>query len=299
MISEPDRGAASTTTVPLLMPAMIRLRRGKSRARGSSPGGRSADDQPDLHHPRLPRLVLGRIEDVDAARRAADRAAVHRPVVSRGVDAPGKAGHDDQSLLAKVVRQSPRKAAGGRRGVAGADDRHGLPLEKREIALGDEQRRRVLHLAQQARVKRLAEHQISAAELLDPGDLALGLVAAGQPRRLAAAAPGEVGHGGERRLRASEARDQLAIGHGPDAGRADQPQAVGEVGDPMRGSVPFVRRKMFSRCFQSTSNAKPSSIGNKAESPMTAAVTGALTAAAIPATDEIRIVSSRRSQTAA
>ena len=56
---------------------------------------------------------------------------------------------------------------------------------------------------------------------------------------------------------------------------------------------------MFSRCFHSTSKVKPSNIGNKAWSPRTAAVTGALTAAAMPATDEIRIVSSKPSQTTA
>jgi hypothetical protein len=55
---------------------------------------------------------------------------------------------------------------------------------------------------------------------------------------------------------------------------------------------------MFSRCFQRTSNAKPSSIGNKAEARISAAI-GALIAPDIPATDEIRIVSSRMSQIAA
>ena len=37
VMSEPERSAASTTTTPSDMPAMIRLRRGKSRARGSQP----------------------------------------------------------------------------------------------------------------------------------------------------------------------------------------------------------------------------------------------------------------------
>ena len=43
VISEPDRLAASTTTMPTASPEMSRLRRGKSRARGSqpSPGSRS------------------------------------------------------------------------------------------------------------------------------------------------------------------------------------------------------------------------------------------------------------------
>ena len=62
-----------------------------------------------------------------------------------------------------------------------------------------------------------------------------------------------------RRIGASEAEHQLAISDWPDAGRSHQPQAVGEVFDPMRGSVPFLRRRIFSRCFHRTSSAKPSS----------------------------------------
>ena len=46
VISDPDRGAASITTVPALIPAMIRLRYGKCRARGSVPGGISAMTSP-------------------------------------------------------------------------------------------------------------------------------------------------------------------------------------------------------------------------------------------------------------
>jgi hypothetical protein len=46
VISEPDLGAASTTTVPTLIPAMIRLRYGKWRARGWVPGGISASTSP-------------------------------------------------------------------------------------------------------------------------------------------------------------------------------------------------------------------------------------------------------------
>lgn len=42
VMSEPDRGAASTTTVPSASPAMIRLREGKWRASGWLPGGCSA-----------------------------------------------------------------------------------------------------------------------------------------------------------------------------------------------------------------------------------------------------------------
>ena len=42
VMSEPERGAASTTTVPSDRPAMMRLREGKLRASGCVPGGCSA-----------------------------------------------------------------------------------------------------------------------------------------------------------------------------------------------------------------------------------------------------------------
>jgi hypothetical protein len=41
-MSEPERGAASTTTTPRARPEMIRLRRGKWRAWGTVPSGGSA-----------------------------------------------------------------------------------------------------------------------------------------------------------------------------------------------------------------------------------------------------------------
>ena len=97
--------------------------------------------------------------------------------------------------------------------------------------------------------------------LLDPRDLALGIVAAEQPGRCSAASPGEVGHRRKRGRGRAEAGDQLAIGDGTNARRAQQPQPVGEIFDPIRGSVPFFRRRMLSRCFHSTSIAKPSNIG--------------------------------------
>ena len=78
-------------------------------------------------------------------------------------------------------------------------------------------------------------------------------------------APGKIGDSVERLSGGAEASDQLAIGDRADARGPDQPQAVGEVFDPTRGSVPFVRRRMFSRCFHSTRRAKPSSIGTSDE----------------------------------
>ena len=97
----------------------------------------------------------------------ADRAAVERPVMRRAVDAARQAGDDHRALLAEVVRQPAREAARGRRGIARADDGDRGALEQAKLPLGHEQRRRVVHLGQQARVEPLPEHQIARAQLLD------------------------------------------------------------------------------------------------------------------------------------
>jgi hypothetical protein len=182
------------------------------------------------------------------------------PVVRRAVDAPRQARDHHQLVLSEVVRQAARKTARRRRGVARADDRDRLPVEQVEVALRDQQRRRVFQLGKQPRIQPLPKRQEPGPQLLHLRDLALGIGARAQRGRFAPSAPGKVWHGVERRSRASEAGDQLTVGDRPDAGRPQQPQADGEVVLPIRGSVPFLKRRIFSRCFHRTSNAKPSSI---------------------------------------
>src|SRR5205085_10276054 len=103
------------------------------------------------------------------------------------------------------------------------------------------------------------------AELIDSADLALGVILAANPRGLSAAPAGKIGHCSKRFTGASETGDQLAKSNGANAGRSHQPQALDHVLVPIRGSVPFARRRIFSRCFHKTSNAKPSSIASSTE----------------------------------
>jgi hypothetical protein len=93
-------------------------------------------------------------------------------------------------------------------------------------ALGDQQRRRVLELGEQSRVQPLPQRYEPRAELFDACNLAFGVSAAPQHRRPAAAATRKVGHGLKCRCSAAEANDQLAKRDWPDAGSAQQPQAV-------------------------------------------------------------------------
>ena len=181
-----------------------------------------------------------------------------RAVVRCAVHATGKAGDDHNAILAEVVRQPASEAAGRRRGVARAHDRHRLAVDQVEIAFRNQQRRRILDFGKKPGIKALSEREEPRAEPLHLRDLTLGVVAGPDRRRPPATPAGEVGHRSKSCGRRSEARDQLAVGDGADARRAQQPQAVGEIFDPIRGSVPFFRRRIFSRCFHRTSTAKPS-----------------------------------------
>ena len=82
----------------------------------------------------LERLILGRIEDVDAARHDRHCAAFQRALMRGGIDAACQAGDDDNVRTAQFGGKLPGKADCRRRGVAGADNRHRPTFEKTEIA---------------------------------------------------------------------------------------------------------------------------------------------------------------------
>ena len=67
VISEPERCAASTTTTPSAAPEIRRLRRGKSRARGTWPSGISEIAAPRVEDRGQQIFMLGRIDPVVAA----------------------------------------------------------------------------------------------------------------------------------------------------------------------------------------------------------------------------------------
>ena len=166
------------------------------------------------------------------------------------------------------MREPAREPARCGRGIARADDRDRGALEQSELALGHQQRRGIVHLGEQPRVQPLPQRDVARAEPLYLGDLALGVGSAEQAGRASPTAAREIRHGRQCRRRIAEARDQLPKRNRPDTRRADQPQAIDQVAAqtpvfPMRGSVPAASRAMFTRCFHTTSNAKPSSIGKR------------------------------------
>ena len=97
------------------MPEMMRLRRGKSRARGSQPIGISLRWAPPRGEDALGEAgVLRRVEVVEAAGEDGDRAGRERRLVGGGVDAAGEAGGDDEAGLAEAARRSAWRTCGRR-----------------------------------------------------------------------------------------------------------------------------------------------------------------------------------------
>src|SRR4051794_37901308 len=124
------------------------------------------------------------------------------------------------------MRETAGEAAGGRRCVPGPDNGNCAAIEQIEVAPRDQQRRRVVELGKQPRIEPLPERDIAGAELFAPRDFPFSVVPAEQPRRRASASPGELRHRFQRRLRAAEAPDELAVGDWPDAGRPNEPKTL-------------------------------------------------------------------------
>ena len=129
-------------------------------------------------------------------------------------------------MLPKVVREAACETARRGRSVPCPYDRHALAIDQVEFAPGDQQRRRVLQLGKQRRVKPLPQRQEPGAELLDSRDLALSFGGSSNCRRLPSTASCEIGHRRKRGRGRPETHDQLAESDRTDARRAQQPQTV-------------------------------------------------------------------------
>ena len=122
-----DRARGQARDDPVAIGEMPRPRLGPRR--------HFRNDQAALEHRLLPRLVLRRVEDVEAPGDHADRAGFQRPVMSRAVDPARKAGDHHRALLAEIVGELARKAAGRRRGVSRSDDRDQRLVQQANVAL--------------------------------------------------------------------------------------------------------------------------------------------------------------------
>ena len=93
-------------------PEMMRLRRGKSWARGTKPGGVLADQAATLADLALQLGMLRRIDVVEAAGEHRDGAVLERRLVGRRVDAAGEPGGDDVAGAADARRRTCGRASG-------------------------------------------------------------------------------------------------------------------------------------------------------------------------------------------
>ena len=104
------------------------------------------EHQAALEHVLLPRLILGRVEDVDASGDHADRAALQRAVVRGAIDAARQPRNYDTALLAEVMGESPCKAACRSGRVTCADEGDSRSVQQVEPPLGDQHRGRIVEL---------------------------------------------------------------------------------------------------------------------------------------------------------
>ena len=231
VISVPDRRAASTISTPKATPEMMRLRRGKSCARGAKPGGILADQAAPLADLALQLGMLRRIDVVEAAGEHGDGSAA---------PAPPRAPHASMPRASPEAMTKPRSADAGRehagellaggRGVAGADDGNDRARQVGGVALDVEERRRRIDGGKRRRIARLDGEEGLGADPVRGLELGLGRLARADADRLPPAAPRQLGQRRERRLRPAEVIDELAEGDGADVVAADQPEARQALG---------------------------------------------------------------------
>lgn len=185
----------------------------------------------------------------------------------RGVDAARQTGDDCVAVAAKVRRQHARHLDAGQRCIARADDGDPRQSEDGGIAFDRQQRRRMVHVAQERRIVRFTDADKACASLSGCLQFGLGF---GNRRdagnTVGAARNHQFRQHFQRYLGRTEAVDQVAKRGGADILGADQPQPAeplpvaearpgGRLAHPLAPilpSVPASRREMFSRCLMKT-----------------------------------------------
>lgn len=143
-----------------------------------------------------------------------------------GVDPARHVGNDDVILASEIGGKRAGEAPAAERGVARADHGDGFAREQGCVAEEREQRRRVLDVREQRRIRGLAEGDEGAAE---PGDFfhfRFGLGRRANGGRRPAAPAREFGQARERLGGRAEPFDQAKKSHRADPLRADQPEPV-------------------------------------------------------------------------
>jgi hypothetical protein len=223
VINEPERRAASTTTTPTASPEIRRLRRGKSRARGSQPRDQGAVGRDGVGEIGM----FVRVDMIVPAGEHRDRSGREAPAVGGRVNAAREAGRDREACRAEIARQPFGEADARRRCIARADDGDHRQAEDGGIAADGQERRGVVDHLQPARIIRLAQRHQGHAERFCRAEFALGILPGTDARRSAgAAAPRQVGERRQCPAGAAVMVDQGAKGPRPHIVAADEPKPV-------------------------------------------------------------------------
>ncbi len=242
-------------------------------------------------------LIFGRVEDVDAAGDDRDGPGLQRSVMGGGVDAAGEAGDDDGAGFAEFLAQGrgrsgsppPRRCARRRWLRSAGRARSDRPSRSAPAA-----RIRLRRGAADSRARRGRDSGRRAS----PPARSRAATASRRARRGARPPPRAARSGIAASAAPAEPKRAISwrIGDRTDRLRPDQPQPVDPLlverrVTPRRGrqpssSVPANRRRIFSRCFQKTSRAKPRNSSARSSRPSTLAAIGAATTADRPPTEE-------------
>ena len=156
VMSAPDPTAASTTTVTRARPLIRRFRRGKLPAVRLLPGGNSLSSSPRSATRSIEPRIRRWIDDAQPVAEHPDRGAagVERGIVRDGVEARAPYRSRPPGRQRPRPRRPPGYFGAVARVVPAAHDRHGRPLEQREIAEHEQDRRRLGDVAEQRRGNR-------------------------------------------------------------------------------------------------------------------------------------------------
>jgi hypothetical protein len=105
VIREPERSAASTTTTPSAQFQPVAARKILGARREA--GGALADEETPLADGALQLLVLGRVDNVDAAGEHSDSPPLKRGKMGCGIDTAGKTRGDDETFDSEVCGEAP------------------------------------------------------------------------------------------------------------------------------------------------------------------------------------------------
>ncbi len=172
------------------------------------------------------------------------------------VDAARQARDNDEPRLSQLLGEAARDPLTARRRDPGAHHGDGFAREQGDVAPSPQNRRRRIDGGEHRRIGGVAEHQKPGSGAVAGRQLLFDLLDWRQAVAVAAAFLDQVGQGVQCAPGAAEPVQKLPEGNRADSLCSREAQAGEALGfreahvfaAPIRGSVPFSRRPMFSLC---------------------------------------------------